>query len=77
MGRGFERHARTFTVLTFVSRLTGFVRDALLALPITAPPVIPRETARGMVSEPPAGSAKSKALFGFGKTVDWSRWYSS
>ena len=31
MGRGFERHARTFTVLTFVSRLTGFVRDALLA----------------------------------------------
>ena len=31
MGRGFERHARTFTVLTFVSRITGFARDALLA----------------------------------------------
>ncbi len=31
MGRGFERHARTFTVLTFISRITGFARDALLA----------------------------------------------
>ena len=29
--RGFERHARVFTVLTFVSRITGFARDALLA----------------------------------------------
>ena len=31
MGRGFERHARTFTVLTLVSRVTGLGRDALLA----------------------------------------------
>jgi putative peptidoglycan lipid II flippase len=31
MGRGFERHARTFTVLTMVSRVTGLARDALLA----------------------------------------------
>jgi putative peptidoglycan lipid II flippase len=31
MGRGFERHARTTTVLTFISRITGFARDALLA----------------------------------------------
>jgi putative peptidoglycan lipid II flippase len=31
MGRGFERHARTFTALTVVSRVTGLVRDAVLA----------------------------------------------
>lgn len=31
MARGFEKHARTFTALTFVSRITGFARDALLA----------------------------------------------
>ncbi|MFO0961793.1 MAG: murein biosynthesis integral membrane protein MurJ [Phycisphaerales bacterium] len=30
MARSFERHARTFTLLTLVSRLTGFARDALL-----------------------------------------------
>jgi putative peptidoglycan lipid II flippase len=40
MGRGFERHARTFTVLTFVSRITGFARDALLARVFGAGPVM-------------------------------------
>jgi putative peptidoglycan lipid II flippase len=38
--RGFEKHARTFTVLTFVSRLTGFARDALLARVFGAGPVM-------------------------------------
>ena len=28
--RGFEKHARTFTILTFVSRITGFARDDLI-----------------------------------------------
>lgn len=30
MSRGFETHARTVTVLTLVSRVTGFARDAVL-----------------------------------------------
>lgn len=40
MGRGFERHARTFTLLTLVSRVTGFGRDALLARAFGAGPVL-------------------------------------
>lgn len=31
MAEQFERHARTFSILTFVSRITGLVRDAALA----------------------------------------------
>lgn len=31
MSKGFETHARTVTVLTLVSRVTGFARDAVLA----------------------------------------------
>ena len=31
MAKGFETHARTVTVLTLISRVTGFARDALLA----------------------------------------------
>lgn len=31
MSKGFERHARTFTLLTVASRLSGLVRDAALA----------------------------------------------
>lgn len=31
MTKGFETHARTVTVLTLVSRVTGFARDAVLA----------------------------------------------
>ena len=40
MGRGFERHARTFTALTLVSRVTGFARDALLARAFGAGPLL-------------------------------------
>ncbi|MFM8640519.1 MAG: murein biosynthesis integral membrane protein MurJ [Planctomycetota bacterium] len=40
MGRGFERHARTFTVLTLVSRVTGLGRDALLARAFGAGPTL-------------------------------------
>jgi putative peptidoglycan lipid II flippase len=40
MGRGFERHARTFTALTLVSRVTGLGRDALLARAFGAGPVL-------------------------------------
>lgn len=31
MAGQFERHARTFSILTFISRITGLVRDAALA----------------------------------------------
>ncbi len=40
MGRGFERHARTFTALTLISRVTGFGRDALLARAFGAGPLL-------------------------------------
>ena len=37
---GFERHARTVTALTLVSRITGFARDALLTRVFGAGPLM-------------------------------------